>query len=162
MKTKGIKSGNENKLIRENKGNSSLKKESNHYNRNQKSAIESRYQNNKEFQNRGHNKRKEEKQPIKGTKRIETKDNVNEINYDLELTKAMNYINKNKAKRICIQLPDGLKPQAKKITDFLSENTDAEVFIWGQSCFGACDLPIGLDKMKIDLIIQWGHAPWRF
>ena len=33
--------------------------------------------------------------------------------YNLELNKAVNEIKRSKAKRVCIQLPEGLKPKAK-------------------------------------------------
>lgn len=80
------------------------------------------------------------------------------MNYDLELNKAVREINKAKAKSVCIQLPDGLKPKAREIADFIEKNTKAEVLIWLGSCFGACDIP----KLDVDLLIQWGHSEWKF
>ncbi|MCK4670592.1 MAG: diphthamide synthesis protein [Nanoarchaeota archaeon] len=82
--------------------------------------------------------------------------------YELELEKAAEKIKKNRAKRVCLQLPDGLKPKAKDIQNFLESNTDAEVYIWMGTCFGACDLPLGLDTAGIDLLIQWGHSEMKF
>ncbi len=79
-------------------------------------------------------------------------------NYNLELEKAVKEIKKNKAKLVCIQLPDGLKPKADEIKKELGKKTNAEIVIWLGSCFGACDIPQGLDKLKLDLIIQWGHS----
>ena len=35
--------------------------------------------------------------------------------YDLELNKVIERINKDNAKLVCVQLPDGLKPRAKEI-----------------------------------------------
>lgn len=81
------------------------------------------------------------------------------MNYNLELDKAVELINKEKAKNVCIQLPDGLKPKAGEIADFLKSKTKAEIFIWAGSCFGACDTPI-LPK-EYDLLIQWGHSVWK-
>ena len=81
--------------------------------------------------------------------------------YDLELGKAIARIKDKKAKRICIQLPDGLKPKAKEICDAIKKETNAEVFIWAGSCFGACDIPLEVKNLDVDLLIQWGHAPWR-
>ncbi len=80
------------------------------------------------------------------------------MEYNLELGKAVNEIKKQKAKTVCIQLADGLKPEAKKITDFIEEKTDAKVLIYMGSCFGACDVP----KIDADLLIQFGHNefPW--
>ena len=79
--------------------------------------------------------------------------------YDLELDKVISNINKNKAKLVLLQFPDGLKPYATAVIDYLEEKTKAEFIIWMGSCFGACDTPVGLDdiKPKIDLTIQFGH-----
>jgi 2-(3-amino-3-carboxypropyl)histidine synthase len=75
------------------------------------------------------------------------------MTFDLELDKAVKEIKKSKAKLVLIQLPDGLKPQATIITDYLEKNTKAKILIWSDSCYGACDVP----NIKIDLIIQFGH-----
>ena len=82
-----------------------------------------------------------------------------ECDYDLELEKVVKIIKSKKAKLVCLQLPEGLKPQALKITDEIEKNTQAKCLIWMNSCFGACDIP-NLDhiKPKIDLLIQWGHS----
>ena len=77
--------------------------------------------------------------------------------YDLELNKAVLKINQEKAKIVCIQLPDGLKPEAEKIKNYLEQNTNAKIIIWLGSCFGACDIP----NVKADLLIQWGHSEWK-
>ncbi len=82
-----------------------------------------------------------------------------ECDYDLELEKVISLINKKKAKLVCLQLPEGLKPLALQITDEIESKTQAKCLIWMNSCFGACDVP-NLDKIKpkIDLLIQWGHS----
>jgi diphthamide biosynthesis enzyme Dph1/Dph2-like protein len=77
--------------------------------------------------------------------------------YNLELGKAIETINKQKAKQVLIQLPDGIKHKANDITDFLEKNTKAKILIWFGGTFGACDLPLGMDILNIDLVIQWGH-----
>ncbi|MBW3016951.1 diphthamide synthesis protein [Candidatus Woesearchaeota archaeon] len=76
---------------------------------------------------------------------------------ELELNHLIEKINKDKLKRACIQLPDGLKPQAKAIQQKITEKTDAEVLMWLGSCFGACDIPEEIKKLKIDLLVQFGH-----
>ena len=81
------------------------------------------------------------------------------MNYNLELEKTIKQINKSKAKSVCIQLPDGLKPKAKEIADKIEKETNAKVIIWAGSCFGACDIP-NLNN-KIDLLIHWGHSKFK-
>lgn len=78
---------------------------------------------------------------------------------ELELDKAVNEIKKNKAKKVLIQLADGLKPRASEIVEYLEKETNAKCFIWLESCFGSCDIP--QDKIlekNIDLILQFGHS----
>ncbi|MEK6914037.1 MAG: diphthamide synthesis protein [Nanoarchaeota archaeon] len=77
--------------------------------------------------------------------------------YKLELDKLINEIKKQKYKKILIQLPDGMKNKANIVADSIEENTDAKAFIWFGDCYGACDLPSGMDILNIDLIVQWGH-----
>lgn len=79
--------------------------------------------------------------------------------YNLELEKAISEIKKQKAKTVCIQLPEGLKPKAKQIADEIEKQTKAKVLIWMGSCFGACDVPDL--KGKADLLIQWGHSEFK-
>ena len=84
------------------------------------------------------------------------------MNYNLELENAADAIKKEKAKRVCIQLPDGLKPKADEIASYLEKNTNAEITIWLGSCFGACDTPSGLENINIDLVLQWGHNEFQW
>lgn len=84
-----------------------------------------------------------------------------ESDYDLELDSVIREIKKMKAKMVCIQLPDGLKNKAIEIVNILEEKTSAKVLIWMGTCFGACDLPQGLEKLGVDLLIQWGHSEWK-
>ena len=83
------------------------------------------------------------------------------MHYELELEKVAEKINQENVKIVCIQLPEGLRPKAKEIADLLEKKTGAEIIIWQGSCFGACDLPIGLDKLGVDLLVQWGHSEWK-
>jgi 2-(3-amino-3-carboxypropyl)histidine synthase len=83
------------------------------------------------------------------------------MEYDLELERICREIKAKKAKRVCIQLPDGLKPEAGRIARALEDKTGAEIIIWAGSCYGACDTPQGLDRLKVDLLVQFGHSEWR-
>lgn len=83
------------------------------------------------------------------------------MGYDLELDKAVAEIRKQKSKKVCIQLPDGLKSEADEIRKELGKKTDAEIIIWLGSCFGACDVPLQVESLGVDLLIQFGHSPWK-
>jgi diphthamide biosynthesis enzyme Dph1/Dph2-like protein len=84
------------------------------------------------------------------------------MDYDLELDRAAKLINKEKAKIVCIQLPDGLKPRATEIVDYLESKTKAKIIIWLNSNWGACDVPLGLESINVDLLINFGHNSFGF
>lgn len=77
--------------------------------------------------------------------------------YNPELEKAIERIKAENAKLVCIQLPDGMKPMAKEIEEKITQETGAKVLIWLGSNFGACDIPLGLERLGVDLLISWGH-----
>lgn len=83
------------------------------------------------------------------------------MEYDLELQRAIIEIKKAEAKTVCIQLPDGLKPKAGEICNILEKETGAHVLIWLDSCYGACDWPIDLEKAGVGMLIAWGHSEWK-
>lgn len=77
--------------------------------------------------------------------------------YNLELDRAIEEIKTSQAKTVLLQFPDGLKPYATQIAEYLEKNTQAQISIWLGSCFGACDIP----KADVDLLIQFGHSEWN-
>ena len=87
-----------------------------------------------------------------------------EINekYDLEIKKIIKTIKKNKSKKVLLQFPEGMKPYAQVICDEISNRTNCKSFIWIGSCFGACDVPLEVEKLGIDMIIQFGHSKWNY
>ncbi|MBS3143352.1 diphthamide synthesis protein [Candidatus Woesearchaeota archaeon] len=79
------------------------------------------------------------------------------MKYDLDLNKVAERIKKEKAKLVCIQLADGLKPKAVEIQEYLEKNTNARIIIWMGSCWGACDVPVEIERLNVDLLVQFGH-----
>lgn len=84
------------------------------------------------------------------------------MEYDLELDKAIDRIKKEKANLVLLQLPDGLKPRAREIQEELGQSTSARILIWGGSNFGACDAPVEVERLGVDLVLAWGHSAWRY
>ena len=84
------------------------------------------------------------------------------MKYNYEINEVVELIKKENSKLVCIQLPDGLKPEATRIAKELESKTNSKIFIWLDSCFGACDIPLELKNLKIDLLIQFGHNQWPF
>ena len=81
--------------------------------------------------------------------------------YHIDYEKMIASIKEREAKRVMVQLPDGLKHKALEIQQKL-EATGAEVLIWAGTNFGACDLPVGLEKLGVDLLIHLGHTEWVY
>lgn len=81
--------------------------------------------------------------------------------YNMDFDSIIDHIKEKKYDKVAIQLPDGFKLHALDIAELISDNTSAEVYIWGGSNYGACDIPIGLDKAGIKLLINFGHARFR-
>ncbi len=80
-----------------------------------------------------------------------------EEKYELELDRIVSEIKISKVETVLLQLPDGLKPWGPVLVDYLEEKTDVKISIWLGDCFGACDLP----DSSADLVVQFGHAPWK-
>jgi diphthamide biosynthesis enzyme Dph1/Dph2-like protein len=80
--------------------------------------------------------------------------------YNLEMEKVVSEINRQKAKKILIQLGEGLKPRAIEIQEHIQRHVkDCEIHFWLNSCYGKCDIPEILDNKNndYDMLIQFGH-----
>jgi 2-(3-amino-3-carboxypropyl)histidine synthase len=80
--------------------------------------------------------------------------------YDLELSRVVKEIRQRNAKKILIQLGEGLKPRAIEIQEHLhKEMPSLEIAFWLNSCYGKCDIPEILNGKNndFDLLIQFGH-----
>jgi len=81
--------------------------------------------------------------------------------YNLETEKVIKEIKDKNIKLVCLHLPDGLKPRAEELQKKIKKNTNADVIIWGGSCYGSCDLPLEVKKLGVDLLVHFGHAAWQ-
>ncbi|MDR0901085.1 MAG: diphthamide biosynthesis enzyme Dph2, partial [Methanobrevibacter sp.] len=79
--------------------------------------------------------------------------------YDMDLERAIKAIKKRNAKNVILQFPEGLKTQGIAIAKVLEKETDANIIISGDPCFGACDLCDNKAKGIADLIIHYAHTP---
>jgi len=82
------------------------------------------------------------------------------MEYNLELEKAVKKIKEENAKIVCLQLPEGLRTRTPEIVDTIEKETGATIVVWLGSCYGACDIPLQVESLGVDLIIQWGHSEW--
>ena len=77
--------------------------------------------------------------------------------YEVDLDKVVGNIKEEKAKLVLLQFPDGLKQYATALVDYLREKTDAEFLIWFGACYGACDTPLGMENLGVDMLVHIGH-----
>jgi 2-(3-amino-3-carboxypropyl)histidine synthase len=78
--------------------------------------------------------------------------------FDLEEERMKQEITKLGAKRVLIQLPEGLKPEGPRLAKIV-EKTGALPIISADPCYGACDLAtVEAESLGADLVIHYGHA----
>ena len=79
--------------------------------------------------------------------------------YNIEEQRIFDEISRRQATRVLLQLPEGLKPLGFKLARRIEEKTNAEVFLSGDPCYGACDLALSPKKfVDAELLIHIGHA----
>src|SRR5450759_3724372 len=80
------------------------------------------------------------------------------LGFDFEEKRIKQEITKLGAKRVLLQLPEGLKPEAPKLAKIL-EKCGALAIISADPCYGACDIAVGeAEGLDVDLIVHFGHA----
>ncbi|MEM3715730.1 MAG: diphthamide biosynthesis enzyme Dph2 [Candidatus Bathyarchaeia archaeon] len=78
--------------------------------------------------------------------------------FDLEEGRVKSEIIKRGARRVLIQLPEGLKSEAAYISSIVEE-TGALAVVSADPCYGACDLALNEAlTLGVDLIIHYGHS----
>jgi len=79
-------------------------------------------------------------------------------NFDFEEERIKQEIQKLGAKRVLIQMPQGLKPKATKIAKIV-EKVGALALISADPCYGACDIATTeAADLGADLVIHFGHS----
>ena len=78
--------------------------------------------------------------------------------YDLEEERLVAEIIGRGARRLLIQLPDGLKNEGPRLASLVRAKTGAEVFVSASPAWGACDLSLdAASRLKADLLVHYGH-----
>jgi 2-(3-amino-3-carboxypropyl)histidine synthase len=78
--------------------------------------------------------------------------------YNFEEERIKQEIAKLGAKRVLLQMPEGLKPEAPRIAKIV-ELSGALPIISADPCYGACDLAANeAGGLGVDLIVHFGHA----
>jgi len=78
--------------------------------------------------------------------------------FDFEEERVKQEILKLGAKRVLIQLPEGLKPEAPRLAKII-EKFEVLPIVSADPCYGACDLATAeTENLGVDLIIHYGHS----
>lgn len=79
--------------------------------------------------------------------------------FDFEEERLKKELKRRCAKRVLIQLPEGLKPHAPELAEAV-ENTGALPIVSADPCYGACDLAVQeAQNLKADVVVHFGHSP---
>ncbi|XP_015433742.1 PREDICTED: diphthamide biosynthesis protein 1 [Dufourea novaeangliae] len=80
-------------------------------------------------------------------------------NYNFEIHKSVWRIKEAKARRVALQMPEGLLMYATTIADIIEEFTSAETVIMGDVTYGACCIDDYTAKaLDADFLIHYGHS----
>jgi 2-(3-amino-3-carboxypropyl)histidine synthase len=78
--------------------------------------------------------------------------------FDFEEEYIKQEITKLNAKRVLLQLPEGLKPEAPRLSKLI-EKIGVLPILSGDPCYGACDVAASeAEDLDVDLIIHFGHS----
>ncbi|XP_055628762.1 2-(3-amino-3-carboxypropyl)histidine synthase subunit 1 [Toxorhynchites rutilus septentrionalis] len=80
-------------------------------------------------------------------------------NYNFEIHKSIWRIREMKAKRVALQMPEGLLMFSLVISDIIERFTEADTIIMGDVTYGACCVDDYTAKaLGADLLIHYGHS----
>jgi 2-(3-amino-3-carboxypropyl)histidine synthase len=83
---------------------------------------------------------------------------VSGLRFDFEKEKIKQEITRLGAKRVLLQMPQGLKPQATELAKIV-EGTKALPILSIDPCYGSCDVALSeAQALGADLIVHFGHA----
>jgi len=78
--------------------------------------------------------------------------------FNIEEARLKQEIEKRGAKRVIIQLPEGLKPEGPRLAAVVEE-ARALAIVSADPCYGACDLALQeAESLGADMIVHFGHS----
>ena len=78
--------------------------------------------------------------------------------FDFEEERIKEEITKLGAKRVLLQLPEGLKPEGPRLAKII-EKCGALPIISADPCYGACDVAVNeAESLGVDLVVHFGHS----
>jgi 2-(3-amino-3-carboxypropyl)histidine synthase len=83
---------------------------------------------------------------------------MNAETYNLEEERLREEIIRRGAKRVLLQLPEGLKAEGPRLAAMV-EGAGALAIVTADPCYGACDLAISdAEALDVDLLVHYGHS----
>ncbi|KAG7891560.1 hypothetical protein KL936_001503 [Ogataea polymorpha] len=80
-------------------------------------------------------------------------------NYNFEIHKTVWNVRKNNAKRVCLQMPEGLLIYSMVIADIIEQFCNAEVLVMGDVSYGACCIDDYTARaLDCDMIVHYAHS----
>uniref|UniRef100_A0AAG5DUS7 2-(3-amino-3-carboxypropyl)histidine synthase subunit 1 n=2 Tax=Anopheles atroparvus TaxID=41427 RepID=A0AAG5DUS7_ANOAO len=80
-------------------------------------------------------------------------------NYNFEIHKTIWRVRETKAKRVALQMPEGLLMYSLVISDIIERFTDADTIVMGDVTYGACCVDDFTAKaLGADLLVHYGHS----
>lgn len=80
-------------------------------------------------------------------------------NYNFELPKTIWRLRQMQAKRVALQMPEGLTMFAVQLCDIIEKFTQADTVIMGDVTYGACCVDDFTAKaLGVDLLVHYGHS----
>ncbi len=81
------------------------------------------------------------------------------MSYDFEEERILAGIKSSGAKRVLLQMPEGLKPYGFSLAKSIENRAAVEVIVSGDPCYGACDLALyPMQRTGAELLVHVGHA----
>jgi len=78
--------------------------------------------------------------------------------FDLEAERLIEEVRKRQAKRVFIQLPEGLKAEGPRLASVV-ERAGALAVVSADPCYGACDMAFqDAQSLGADLLVHYGHS----
>ncbi len=86
------------------------------------------------------------------------------MEYDFELDKVVEHIKKAGARRILLQLPNGLKRYHEYIVDYIESRLKGiSIYVSLAPTYGACDVAVDeARRLGVDLIVHVGHNKYPY
>jgi len=81
--------------------------------------------------------------------------------FDFEEGRILEEVKKRRARRVALQLPEGLKPYAIRLAKLLEREAGCTVFLLADPCYGPCDVAWReAEELSVDLLVHFGHSQY--